>query len=209
MICISIPEKNSEACLALIKTADMAEIRIDMAEFDESTVRSVFSKAGKPLIATCRPELVENTKRIALLKAAIEAGATYIDIEIEASNEIKQELIQHAKSYDCKIIISYHNYENTPNTNELHAIIDSCFEAGADIAKIATTAQNSSDSARILGLYAQYTSLVALAMGEAGKITRVANTFLGSPFTFAAISEKQKTAPGQLTVAELKVFQKL
>ena len=42
MICISIPEKNIERCLELINSADMAEIRIDLAEFDESAVRLYF-----------------------------------------------------------------------------------------------------------------------------------------------------------------------
>ena len=184
----------------------MAEIRIDMAQFDELAVRTVFSKSTKPLIATCRPELVLDAKRIKLLKVAIESGAAYVDIEIESSIEFKQDIISHAKKNDCKIIISYHNYENTPSSNELHAIIDSCFDSGAHIAKIATTAQSTSDSARILGLYSHYNSLVALAMGEKGKITRVANISLGSPFTFAAISDDKKTAPGQLTVAEMKQF---
>ena len=209
MICISIPEKNIETCLSLISKADMAEIRIDLAEFTAENVAYVFSKATKPLIATCRPEIVTDSRRVELLKNAITHGAAYVDIEIEASSEIKKELITCAKAHDCKVIISYHNFENTPSIKELVAIIDTCFDEGADIAKIATTAQNSSDSARILGLYAQYSSLVALAMGEEGKITRVANLYLGAPFTFAAISEKQKTAPGQITIDQMKQFLKL
>ena len=34
MICVSIPEKQPDVCLQLIQQADMAEIRIDMAQFD-------------------------------------------------------------------------------------------------------------------------------------------------------------------------------
>lgn len=209
MICISIPEKNIDKCLALINTADLAEIRIDMAEFDEADVRTVFSKAGKPLIAACRPELVQDAERIKLLKAAIESGAAYVDVEIESAEEIKQDIIQFAKSHNCKVIVSYHNHKNTPSSDELYKIIDSCFDSDADIVKIATTAQNPGDSARILGLYAKYTSLIALAMGEAGKISRIASVFLGSPFTFAAVSEKENTAPGQLTVSEMRSFLKI
>ena len=209
MICISIPDNNIDSCLALISTADMAEIRIDMAGFDENAVKKVFSQAKKPLIATCRPEIVEDSIRVGLLTTAIKNGASYVDIEIEASDFIKKEIISCAKLYDCKIIISYHNYENTPSTNELHTIIDACFSEGADIAKVATTALTTEDSARILGLYSQYSSLVAIAMGEIGKITRIANIYLGSPFTFAAISDAQKTAPGQLTVDEIKLFQNI
>jgi 3-dehydroquinate dehydratase len=46
-------------------------------------------------------------------------------------------------------------------------------------------------------------------MGETGKITRVANLFLGSPFTFASISEEQKTASGQLTVSEINIIKNI
>jgi len=203
MICVSIPEKQPDVCLQLIQQADMAEIRIDMAQFDAAAVASVFSQSTKPLIATCRPELVPDNERVALLSEAISHGAAYVDVEYEASSDIKQVLIAQAKKYGCKVIISYHNYTNTPSIEDLHAIIDNCFEWGADIAKIATTACSKADSARVLGLYATYQNIVALAMGECGAITRLANIYLGSPFTFAAIDELQKTAPGQFTVAEM------
>lgn len=204
MICISIPEKNMDKCLAVAGESDMAEIRIDMAGFDEQEVRMIFSKAKTSLIATCRPELVKDPLRLKLLKAAIDAGAAYVDIESDAETNLKQELIHYAKSNKCKVIISYHNYENTPDTKVLHSVIDACFDSGADIVKIATTAHTPADSARIIGLYDKYTSLVALAMGEAGKITRVANLYSGSPFTYASISDEQKTATGQLSVFEIE-----
>lgn len=204
MICVSIPEKNIDKCLAIAGSSDIAEIRIDMAGFGDSEVRMIFSKSKKPLIATCRPELVKDHLRLKLLKAAIDAGAAYVDIESDAELNLKQDLIQYAKSKKCKVIVSYHNYDNTPDTKDLHTVIDACFESGADIVKIATTAHTPSDSARIIGLHDKYTSLVALAMGEAGKITRVANLYSGSPFTYASISDEQKTAPGQLSVFEIE-----
>jgi 3-dehydroquinate dehydratase I len=204
MICISIPEKNIGKCIAVAGESDMAEIRIDMAGFDEQEVRMIFSKAKKPLIATCRPEFVEDALRVKLLKSAMDAGAAYVDIESDADEKVQQDLIQYARSHNCRVIISYHNFENTPDTKELHSVIDACFDSGADIVKIATTANTPADSARILGLYGKYSSLVALAMGEAGKITRVANLYSGSPFTYASISDELKTAAGQLSVFEIE-----
>lgn len=204
MICISIPYSDIETCLSLISKADMAEIRIDMAQFDESAVREIFRKSSKPLIATCRPDLVDDYSRAQLLKTAIESGAAYVDIEIESSEDFKQDIITCAKTHNCKVIISYHNYENTPFIHELQTIVDSCFSSGADIAKIATTANTTEDSARILGLYSQYSSLVALAMGELGKITRITNIYLGSPFTFASVNNESKTAPGQFSIEEMQ-----
>ena len=138
------------------------------------------------------------------MKAAIESGAAYVDIEFEADEEIKEDLLKNARMNNCKVIISYHNFYDTPAKEELHKIIDRCFTEGADVVKIATTALSEADSSRILGLYEHYTSLVALAMGEKGRITRIANLLLGSPFTFASVSDSGKTAQGQFTVKEMK-----
>ncbi|MDR2963341.1 MAG: type I 3-dehydroquinate dehydratase [Bacteroidales bacterium] len=206
MICVSIVEPNVAQCIEKTACADMAEIRIDLSKFSETDVQTVFSQAKTPTIATCRPEIVSDTTRVQLLKTAIIHGAAYVDIEIESSQEIKQEIVDCAKHHHCKVIISYHNYNNTPSNKELQNNINQCFAEGAHIAKLATTATSLSDSARILALYAQYKNhnIVALAMGEKGAITRVANIFLGSPFTFAAFDSNSATAPGQLTVEECK-----
>lgn len=204
MICISIQEKHRGKAISLANTADLAEIRIDLAGFKEKDVEFVFSKSDTALIATCRPELVPDESRIELLAAAIRNGAAYVDIEIEADDSVKNTLIPLAKTHNCTIIISYHNYENTPSNEELEDIISDCFSAGADIVKIATTAQSAQDSARVLSLYQTARPLIALAMGQAGRITRVANLALGSPFTFAAATKESITAPGQLTVDEIQ-----
>jgi len=209
MICVSIVENNPQRCIEKTACADMAEIRIDLSKFTADDVCTVFSQAHTPTIATCRPELADDKTRVALLKTAIENGAHYVDIEIESSPEIKQEIVLFARQHNCKTIISYHNYENTPADEELHAIVNQCFADGATIAKIATTAVSETDSARILALYARYENLVALAMGEKGKITRLANIFVGSPFTFAALDAQSATAPGQLTVEECDLFMDL
>jgi 3-dehydroquinate dehydratase type I len=43
---------------------------------------------------------------------------------------------------DVTVIISHHNYSSTPSAADLQAIVDVCFEYGADIAKIAVTAKS-------------------------------------------------------------------
>lgn len=191
--------------MALVNASEMAEIRIDLCGFDIADTAYVFSHAVNPCIATCRPELVSDDKRVKLLKTAIENGATYVDVELEATEEVKHELIAFAKQYGCKVIVSHHDYEKTPTFDKLQDIVSECYLAGADIAKIAVTAQSVQDSARVLSLYDTVEKpLVALAMGEAGKITRIANVMLGSPFTFVAAKNDTATAPGQLTVDKMK-----
>lgn len=204
MICISIQEKHRGKAISLANTAELAEIRIDLAGFKEKDVEFVFSKTDSSLIATCRPEHVDDPTRIALLSTAITHGAEYVDIEVDADDTVKNAILPLAKQHRCKVIISYHNYEETPANEVLESLITDCFNAGADIAKIATTAQTVQDSARVLNLYHIKRPLIAIAMGTHGRITRTANIALGSPFTFAAPSQETITAPGQLTVDEIQ-----
>ena len=83
MICVSIAEKDVEKCIESLKKVEMAEIRIDLAEFNNDEIRKVFSHRKK-MIATCRPGKIRDEERAEMLKVAIESGATYVDIEYEA-----------------------------------------------------------------------------------------------------------------------------
>jgi hypothetical protein len=56
-----------------------------------------------------------------------------------------------------KIILSSHNFKETPPAAELHARAAAMREAGADIVKIATMANDISDAATVLSLLQQKT----------------------------------------------------
>lgn len=204
MICVAIQESNVDRCIEMTKNLELAEIRIDLCRFNNEEVREVFSKSPAKLIATCRPVDMTTERQKELLMIAIEAGAAMVDIEIEAEDNYKRELIAFARLHQCKVIVSYHNYMKTPETSILKRIIDECLLAGADLAKIATLATSPVDAARLISLYETDQPILVLGMGEYGKITRVASTLLGSPFTFAAMDEKSATAPGQLTRESLQ-----
>ena len=53
------------------------------------------------------------------------------------------------KPAKCKIIVSSHNYHNTPSLEELGNLVADIQAAGADIVKIATTALDITDVARV------------------------------------------------------------
>lgn len=203
MICVAIQEKDVNTCLALLENIELGEIRIDLCKFDTYQVKEVFSKSKARLIATCRPDGLTAEQQKQLLITAIENGASMVDIEIEADEKYKQEIINIAKLNKCKVIISYHNFASTPNKTELKQIVANCFTSGADIAKIAVQANSKKDSARLLSLYETDKRILVLGMGEHGKITRVAATLLGAPFTFASIDADSATAPGQMDVESL------
>lgn len=208
MICISFGSITLSDLLERLKTTPLAEIRIDLLKFTSTQVAQVFGSHPN-LIATCRPDTMGIEAQQQLLLTAIESGAAYIDIEVEAPSSFKKTMVDAAHAKGCRVIVSYHNYVETPNRATLHATIRQMVADGADIVKIATLAHTSADAARILSLYEDpIKPLVALAMGEAGRVTRIAIPLLGAPFTFAA-PQGAATAPGQLTDTEMETIYKI
>jgi 3-dehydroquinate dehydratase-1 len=187
----------------------MAEIRLDGVELTEEETRRIFA-LHKNLIATCRPTSSRTeADREKMLLTAIDAGAAWVDVEIDADRDFKKEIAAAARAGKCRLILSYHNYDAVPSKKELESIMDRCFAEGAGVAKIACRVHTEPESARILSLYSRPLPtgtdvtgkpyrLVALGMGEKGKITRIAAPLLGAPFTFASVPGDPATAPGQL-----------
>lgn len=206
MICVSMDEYYNINYIKSLNYIYFVEIRMDQMVLNSEDIAKIFSQSVT-LIATCRPGTLDDKKRKEYLIAAIEAGAEYVDLEVESGNAYKQEIIHTAKARGCKVIISFHDYEKTPADERLKDIVCLCFSEGADIAKIACKANSNTDSARLLGLLGQEAfkdRLVVVGMGEKGKITRVVAPFLGSPFTYASFEEGKQTAEGQIEKARLE-----
>ncbi len=197
MICVCIRETNLEDCFRALENESLAELRLDLMGLPPAQTRQLFSLPLK-LIATCRPGPYSAGERMRLLKGAVEAGASYVDIEVEAVGDFKREIVDCCRERGCKIIVSYHNYKLTPPLSELRHIVNTCFDSGGHIAKIACTVKTGTECSRLLALYDDPRDLIALAMGEAGKISRIAAPLLGAPFTYAALSGGRQTADGQI-----------
>lgn len=207
MICVSVIEPDFNECLKLIKKVGLAEIRLDEVNFTDEQIKHLFALQVRT-VATCRPGRYSDEERLHKLSVAIQNGANYVDVEIESSSEFKQTLKNLAVQYNCKFIVSYHNYNETPTVPELNSIVKQCVSDGADVVKIACLVNNTDDNARLIGLYRSDLRMIVLGMGEKGKISRIAAPYLGSEFTFAAVSEKTATAPGQYTVSQLQKIYK-
>jgi 3-dehydroquinate dehydratase-1 len=146
---------------------------------------------------------VSDEERARVLVAAVEAGATYVDVEIESPKWFKDKVIEAARNTECQAIVSFHDFDGTPEKERLAEIVAACFDDGADVAKVACLAHTVRDSARILSLLDSDRPVIALGMGAQGKITRIAAPLLGSPLTFASRSAGQETADGQLDITSL------
>ncbi len=207
MICISIQHKTQLDALTALNP-EMLELRFDLINESPKVIMPLVRSSAK-IIATCRPGKLSREERLQFLKEAIDMGAALIDLEIESDDEYRQELIAYAKEHDTEVIISWHSFDCTPEREELEDILEECYSKGADIAKIATFVNDESDNARLLSLYSRKGRKVVLGMGEKGKITRIAATQLGAEFTFASMDSGSETAPGQITIEEFAVLNKI
>jgi len=202
MICVSISKR--EQLLQKKYPVDwMLELRFDLMKGDPAALLSL-TEGSSGVIATCRPGFYSDQERISILSAAMAAGASYIDLELDADEEYFSTLQSLAGSRGVKVIASWHDFDKTPSMQELTELLLKAYRSGADIVKIACMVNQAEDAARLLGLYQLPGSKVILGMGEKGRITRLAAPFLGAPFTFAAPDEEGLTAPGQLCGKEME-----
>ncbi len=164
-------------------------------------MRQLFSAANVPLIATFRPCSSSDAERFDLLAAAIHAGATYVDIEMEAP--YLKDLAAVAKGKQCKVILSHHWREHTPPKEELTDTVAAMQGYEPDYCKVVARAHAPTDNIRVLSLYEDTANLLAFCMGSVGRWSRIASYLLGAPFIYAAPDNGPATADGQPTIHEL------
>ena len=207
MICVSIAEPTLDDCLAAVKGLDFVEVRVDKTGLSLVDVKQLFAEPVK-MIATCRPGTRTEDERVAVLLAAVAAGAAYVDIEVDAPRASREAVLAAARGKGCRVIVSYHNFTETPLKHHLLQVIEECFDLGADIAKIICRVQNSQDCVRMLSLYESRKNVIALGMGPLGVITRIAAPFLGAPLTYASLAPGKETAEGQPDLKTLQAVMK-
>jgi len=205
-ICAVITTHEAAATPELWAGADLVEIRIDLIGHGwDKSIRSL----KKPWIATNRLkaegglwEGTEEARRTELLKA-LSMGADIIDIEL-AAPDLEEIIPQIKKKARC--MISHHDTKRTPPRSELRRIINDELAAGADICKLVTTARAFDDNAVMLGIINEFkpADVVAFCMGPLGQLSRILSPLSGGIFTYAALTEHDTSAPGQLTISQVK-----
>jgi len=138
------------------------------------------------------------------MAAAIEAGASYIDIDLHSEIEYRQSLVRLARKHGCRVIISFHDQQGTPARFELKGIVRRCLDAGAEIVKIACRVLRVQDNAKLIGLLDSEVPMVVAGMGRAGRITRIVGPLLGSLFSYASLERGAETASGQIDLETLQ-----
>ena len=216
MICVSIAASTAATALAGAKEveakADVIEIRLDSQKDPE--VRTFIGQLDRPLLFTNRPIwegggfVGAEEKRVELLLQAVQENAAYVDIELKTEGNLRDMVLTTARSTSTQVILSWHNFEETPGADILRQMVIDQQRAGAHIGKIVTMARNYLDVLRILDLQTlaarHQFPLIAFCMGKAGAISRLATLRLGGYMTYAAPDAGISTAPGQFPISELR-----
>lgn len=207
MICISLSKISQIEKLNKLNPP-LVELRYDLLLKAPHVLMPTINSEIRQ-VSTCRPGPYNDNERIEILTESIELGAKYVDVEIESNNNLIQKIKASAEETDCQLIISYHNFKETPGVQFLEKQMELAFQAGADIVKMATQVNSIDDIQILLELYKKSGRKLILGMGEMGKILRIAALKFGSEFTFASLDTANVTAPGQLTYNEMKSIENL
>jgi 3-dehydroquinate dehydratase-1 len=182
---------------------DIAEIRWDMIGTEKMSVLSScrqIEKAGTPVILTIRSAQEggawegDEARRLALYREAL-PHVSAVDVEIASS--IFQPMIKAAHKARKTVIGSFHDFDRTPDAEELRAVIQTGRRAGADIVKIATVIDGPSDISVLFSVLNKEGSkpLCLIGMGQHGVATRVTLACKGSCLAYGYAD--RSAAPGQ------------
>ena len=125
-------------------------------------------------------------------------------IDIELGAEIRDEVIEAAKSHNKSVIVSEHNLIETPSDEEIEKSLSGLSSSGADIIKIALFANSSDDIARLMSLTLKHSReypLVTISLGNLGTISRIIAPFFGSCLSYGYI--EKPVIPGQSNLPSL------
>jgi len=194
----------SEASEAAREGADTVELRLDFLSPPPTRGQLAALLAGCPVpaIATCRPQRQggvfegEEPRRLELLRAAAELGATYVDVELDVRPA-------DWPAPPPRVILSEHDFGGCPEC--LDRVASEMDASAAAVNKIAFTPAGPEDCFRAFEIArACRKPTLAIAMGESGQMSRILAPKFGLFGTFASLRPGAGSAPGQLTLRQMR-----
>jgi len=194
--------------------ADVVELRVDQMPqgSDWLGCAKALQVRGIPVIVTIRMKAEggnwtrPETERLPLIEEALDYVAA---VDIEMKSKLAEQVGRAAQRNKKACIVSFHDFEKTPNRGSLEAIVERAQTLGS-VVKISTKIRTNEDSRTLAGLLLGRWKrpLCVIGMGEAGSHTRVSFPLFGSCLAYAYL--ERPAAPGQLSAARLReIFQEL
>ncbi|MBT3704958.1 type I 3-dehydroquinate dehydratase [Candidatus Peregrinibacteria bacterium] len=187
------------------KDADILEIWFEKPAFTKPTIaKPAFAKKiNKPIIYKSESPSKN------LQEEAVKLS-TYIDLDIETPTRVIKKIKRI--NPEIKLIISYHNFKETPYQKDLQKLQKKILKKKPDIIKFATHAKAIVDSFRMLDFLAEISKkeqkAICICMGEHGLLTRIAGHMFGNQMMYFSRtkSKSSKTALGQITIKEFNEY---
>ncbi|MCA1635465.1 MAG: shikimate dehydrogenase [Acidobacteria bacterium] len=203
--------------------ADIIELRLDCLE--EHQLEAALLELGalrpaytQPFIYTLRPAGQGGGRSLGCeerasfwlnrfqgARGALREDLDFVDIELELLESAFGPRLLEVFGRS-RIICSQHDFAGVPAG--LERIYERMAETSAAILKIAVRADEATDCLEVFGLIERARregrALIAVAMGEAGIMTRLLGPARGSFLTYGALDAAQATAPGQLDASDLR-----
>ena len=226
-ICVSIMGKTKEALIEeihYIKELDIDVVewrmdhydKIDELQMVKETVNQIRSELGNiPLLATFRSKSEGGEKELneeAYIKLNEEIIASeevdLIDVELFLGDEPVKDLVEFAHTHNVKVVMSNHDFDQTPAKDEIVSRLCKMQDLNADLPKIAVMPQSIDDVLCLLcatnEMVTKYADrpIITMSMSGKGTISRIAGEIFGSALTFGAA--KEASAPGQVEVNKLR-----
>lgn len=205
--------------------ADLVELRLDYLEDDRELeaarehLRALLRERPRPLVLTFRPA-GQGGRRELTVSARLDFWSSFardlreqptpppdfVDLELDLLEDPARGEQLGGLLDSCALICSHHDFAGVPA--RLESLYERMAATGARVLKIAATAHDATDCLPLLRLLERARregrALVAVAMGDAGLLTRVLGPARGSFLTYAAAAENSATAPGQTTAEDLR-----
>jgi 3-dehydroquinate dehydratase-1 len=211
-----------EAAIVAEKNPDLIEWRVDFFEgiADPDQVLEAAFRIRKaapdiPLLFTRRsraeggqPIDLDEKSVVDLYQAVAESGLAAL-VDYEAANETQHVNRVRAIARRCgvKLVLSYHNFDETPPAAELAQRFATAERLGADVAKVAVMPRSLDDVLVVLGATAAASRelsipVVSMSMGRHGALSRLCGGAFGSALTF--VVGAGSSAPGQVAIEDVR-----
>ena len=211
-ICVSICGETADDVVERIQgskaLADVIEIRFDCLRPEEiEHVVATLSDLNHTVIITFRPEDQGGRRKLTsdvrtkfwkFILPRLQNVDFLIDRELGADFQIDAD--------DARTIVSLHDFEGV--IDDLSSQLEALAHDTAGTVKIAISARDAADAIPLWKAMAQLKPankrVVPIAMGEAGKWTRILGLAHGASMAYASLGDGDNTAPGQITARDLR-----
>lgn len=225
-ICVPIVGKTSNEILAAAKSFE--SVKKDVVEWRADWFDGVFDFAQVEAVMTELRLVLENTPILFTFRTANEGGekaiepAAYaelnkraaatglidlVDVEAFTGDEVVRDIIESAHESGVVVVASNHDFEKTPEKDEIVRRLRKMQELDADIPKIAVMPQSRKDVLTLLlateEMASEYADrpIITMSMSATGLISRLCGECFGSALTFGAVGKA--SAPGQMNASDL------